>query len=57
LEIAEQVGGRVVWLTHPPSSEPKDEYGEYPDYDYEFIPCEAVVIEHYLDKYTLVEIV
>jgi len=42
---------KVVWLTDPPSSGHNDDGDDY------FEPCEAVVVEGYLDKYTLVRII
>jgi hypothetical protein len=52
-EEAKRVGGRVVWLIEPPSPS-KQEADEYPE---NFEECEAVVLEDYLGKYTLVEYV
>lgn len=47
LAEAERVDGLVVWLTEPVRSD---------DESYEFEPCEAVIIEDYLDTYTLIRL-
>lgn len=45
-DVAEQHDGKVVWLTEPvPGSYDEDQGWE---------PCEAVVVENYLDQYRLV---
>lgn len=58
LRLAQKVGGKVVWLTTPASSDIPDTDREYyEDYYEPFEACEAVVIRRYLDKYDLVKIV
>lgn len=54
LDLAEKVGGIVVWLTNPPavSRATADEYAD--EYADEFEPCEAVVLRDYLGKYDLI---
>lgn len=59
LAEARRVGGKVVWLTayavknRPPENMPDEYYYENP-YEEPWKPCEAVVVQNYLEKYDLV---
>ncbi len=49
LDLALEIDGTVVWLTDSPRTEKR---GVYEDYDFD--PCEAVVVRGYLGKYDVV---